>query len=277
MNRISSILLGAICGVCVPVSPAFAASPTTAPSSTTQPAEKSETTVASMNEAARRTHECGQIVSQQPLPEEKILTNQLRPALRKLEAQMREASRPISRRTGPREACELEMMAEIFHFGAGVTRIRQADPACADRIANLVKTEAPTLFAVARNLMWQTIEDQAALKRTSAVAIMQTLRSQIELFKLQHHDLAPDLSEGWSQFTRHTDDFGKVDDRSPFGPYVQSEPINPLTGGSKTKVVESRPNMQLAREGYKGFDYVFDRSGARFYLVDADGRLFSER
>ena len=64
---------------------------------------------------------------------------------------------------------------------------------------------------------------------------LQTLRSQIELYKLQHKDVAPALvTSDWEAFTKYTDIDGDVSDTKTathiYGPYMNAAPVNPLSG-----------------------------------------------
>jgi general secretion pathway protein G len=71
---------------------------------------------------------------------------------------------------------------------------------------------------------------------------LQTLRSQIELYKLQHRDLPPPLTgTDWSAMLVCTNDAGVEKTTAPtnvpdatykFGPYMQAAPVNPLTNSS---------------------------------------------
>src|SRR5687768_15803833 len=64
--------------------------------------------------------------------------------------------------------------------------------------------------------------------RKSAVAsTVQTLRSQIELYKLQHGDTLPDLVTDWTPFTGITQ--WPVGSTNNFGPYMQDASENGLT------------------------------------------------
>jgi general secretion pathway protein G len=81
-------------------------------------------------------------------------------------------------------------------------------------------------------------------KQSSLVTQVQSMRSQIALFKLQHNDYLPgsttlgtgafDNDTFWSQMTEYssvTGDFvvgGAKDTTYAFGPYMQSVPKNPL-------------------------------------------------
>src|SRR5258707_10798993 len=68
-------------------------------------------------------------------------------------------------------------------------------------------------------------------RKASLVSQLQTLRSQIQLFKLQHNDVLPDLvANQWNQMMSKTNLLGNVDTTATglFGPYLESQPINPL-------------------------------------------------
>jgi general secretion pathway protein G len=60
---------------------------------------------------------------------------------------------------------------------------------------------------------------------------LKEMRSQIELFKLQHNDILPDLvTNQWVQLQSATNLSGAVDTTAAgkFGPYVNKAPTNPL-------------------------------------------------
>src|SRR5712671_4886536 len=72
-------------------------------------------------------------------------------------------------------------------------------------------------------------------RKASLVSQLQTLRSQIQLFKLQHNDVLPDLvANQWAQMTSKTNLLGVVDTTATglYGPYLESQPINPLNGNN---------------------------------------------
>jgi general secretion pathway protein G len=60
-------------------------------------------------------------------------------------------------------------------------------------------------------------------RKSSLVSQLQTLRSQIELYKLQHGDQLPALITDWTPLTTQTTYNG-----TNFGPYMQAIPKNPL-------------------------------------------------
>jgi general secretion pathway protein G len=66
-------------------------------------------------------------------------------------------------------------------------------------------------------------------RKNSLLSQIQTLRSQIQLFKLQHNDVLPDLvANQWAQLMSTTDLTGAVNAAGTFGPYLESIPKNPL-------------------------------------------------
>ena len=79
-------------------------------------------------------------------------------------------------------------------------------------------------------------------RKNSLSSQLQTLRSQIELYKLQHLDQLPQglrtagsiaAATAWNEMLNKTDAAGTVSTGTdyPFGPYLQSEPANPLNSG----------------------------------------------
>jgi general secretion pathway protein G len=93
------------------------------------------------------------------------------------------------------------------------------------------------------------------------------LRTQIIVFKAQHHDVAAGYPNGnaagsptWAlvqaQLTQYTnakcDTSATASKDYPFGPYLQKIPANPLTGVSKILVIG---NGQAMPTTYQGADY----------------------
>jgi hypothetical protein len=81
--------------------------------------------------------------------------------------------------------------------------------------------------------------------RAASSSQLQTLRSQVELFKLEHRDTYP-TADGtatgawdWTLLTSKTDDNRDttVDADCIRGPYLQSAQVNGLTGGSNMRIV----------------------------------------
>ena len=85
-------------------------------------------------------------------------------------------------------------------------------------------------------------------RKNSLSSQLQTLRSQIELYKLQHLDQLPQglrtvgtqtPAIAWNEMINKTNAAGTVSTGSdyPFGPYLQTEPSNPLNGAKGVLVV----------------------------------------
>src|SRR4051812_11691044 len=87
-------------------------------------------------------------------------------------------------------------------------------------------------------------------KKAALRSTVQTLRSQIALYKLQHGDTLPDLAGagGWATLTAPSTYQG-----TPVGPYMQAIPVNSLTNGSAVKDGNNvtTPNA----------DFVYDYNG----------------
>jgi len=74
-------------------------------------------------------------------------------------------------------------------------------------------------------------------RQSNVKSQLQTLRSQIELYKLQHKDVPPALVTGtWDVMTKYTDIDGATsatkDSTHIYGPYYQTAPVNPLADSS---------------------------------------------
>jgi general secretion pathway protein G len=89
-------------------------------------------------------------------------------------------------------------------------------------------------------------------RRSSVASTVQTLRSQIELWKLQHGDTLPDLVTDWTPLTTVTTFATKS-----FGPYMQSTPTNPMVDSGLTTVIDG--DATTAPDGTYGF--VYDATG----------------
>jgi general secretion pathway protein G len=99
-------------------------------------------------------------------------------------------------------------------------------------------------------------------RRSSLGAQLQTLRSQIEMYKLQHEDGLPDLISSWEQLTKKTDIEGNVGNTEGvhiFGPYIQSPMTNPLNRLST--IVQSTTtdgSVPHHEDGTVGFIYDYN-------------------
>jgi general secretion pathway protein G len=98
-------------------------------------------------------------------------------------------------------------------------------------------------------------------KKNSLTSQLQTMRSQFELYKLQHNDsLPPAFKAGagivndWTEMTSQTDVAGTVvtsptTGATVYGPYLQQTPANPLNGHTEVFVGTSDATLGGANTG----------------------------
>ena len=99
-------------------------------------------------------------------------------------------------------------------------------------------------------------------RNSSVRSLLQTVRSQVELYKLQHGDTLPDLITNWNAFTG-TSVYGGV----TFGPYMQSAPENQLQANSA--VVKN--GTVVAAGDTQGFVFDYGTAGngtGKFWGID---------
>jgi len=102
-------------------------------------------------------------------------------------------------------------------------------------------------------------------KASSLVSQLQTIRSQLELYQVQHNGNYPDLGANWNQFTQTTDVDGGTSG-TDFGPYMQQAPSNPFisaAGDANIAVNQAgtvEPGGTAAAPGYTadGWAYSVD-------------------
>jgi len=99
-------------------------------------------------------------------------------------------------------------------------------------------------------------------RRSALASTVQSTRSQIELYKLQHGDALPNLVTDWTPFTATTTYSGTT-----FGPYMQNAPENQLMANSAV-VKNGNSITGVVAEGFV-FDYGTAGNGTgRFWGVD---------
>ena len=73
-------------------------------------------------------------------------------------------------------------------------------------------------------------------RNNSVASTLQTLRGQIELYKIQHADTPPTFAQMWNNLQYASNTTGTTAAAGstlfPLGPYVQSPPTNPANGQS---------------------------------------------
>ena len=74
-------------------------------------------------------------------------------------------------------------------------------------------------------------------RQNSVASTLQTMRCQIELYKIQHGDAPPALTSMWTNMLNASDTTGNTvtgatNTTYPLGPYIQAAPVNPANGQS---------------------------------------------
>ena len=108
-------------------------------------------------------------------------------------------------------------------------------------------------------------------RKSNVQSTVQTLRSQIALYKLQHQDVLPDLVTNWDPMLKKTDASGSTSPATgvqTFGPYMQDTPTNSLNG--KTTVTDGTGNVAAAT-GFV-YDYAAGAGSGKLWGTDIDGK-----
>ena len=151
-----------------------------------------------------------------------------------------------------------------------------------DESAAVAGVVAVLVLIVGITRPWPRPYKRVQSRRSQLIGLVQSLRSQVALFKLQHNDRLPGVcplveSGGspaaneavlWNQLTRFTDVDGNTSPTKTathvYGPYMQSLPTNPLNGSRK-----------VAATAAPGVGFVYDYAGGagsgKVWGVDADG------
>ncbi len=101
---------------------------------------------------------------------------------------------------------------------------------------------------------------------TNMQSQLQTLRSTVELYRLQHRDETPKLltGGGWQLFTGRTLVDGTIDATGPMGPYMPHPPVNPLTQTSD--IAEAGSSSAGATPGW-----YYDEETGQIYGANSQG------
>jgi len=105
-------------------------------------------------------------------------------------------------------------------------------------------------------------------RKSSLASQLQTLRSQVELYKLQHRDSYPTTDGSadptkwdWTRLTAKTDDTGAASSAATaVGPYLQQIPVNSLTNSST-----------VAAAAGTTVGFVFEAATGKVFGVNKDG------
>ncbi len=101
-------------------------------------------------------------------------------------------------------------------------------------------------------------------KSSTARFNLNTLRSQIELYKSQHNGSLP--SQTLVELTSTTSTSGTIGTGTgfPYGPYVQSIPVNPYNNSSTVVAAGANPPTATV----SGAGWLFDLSSGKIWIND---------
>jgi len=107
------------------------------------------------------------------------------------------------------------------------------------------------ILAILAVIVVPQFSDASTDDKTSALrATLQTVRSQLELYKAQHNGVYPPAAAAgvWTEMTQKTNVAGVVTGGADakYGPYLQTVPINP---------VDDTTDMATAQDGTNGWAY----------------------
>jgi len=109
-------------------------------------------------------------------------------------------------------------------------------------------------------------------KRNSLTSSLHSLRSQIELFMLQHGDKPPALDGAdWSELTGQTTYSSR-----PTGPYISVIPTNSVNGHSNILTVTTDQTSGAAVAG-SNLGFVYNTSNGKLWATNTTGdKIFNE-
>jgi general secretion pathway protein G len=111
----------------------------------------------------------------------------------------------------------------------------------------------------------QFTEASTEAKTSSLCTDLQTMRSQVELYKIQHNDELP--GDGTASFvealTGKTDIAGAVNAAGPYGPYIQKIPTNQFNNLATVDVEAGTTNLGGGNTGWH-----FDSDTGAFHADD---------
>jgi general secretion pathway protein G len=125
----------------------------------------------------------------------------------------------------------------------------------------------------------QFTEASAEARVSNLMTNLQTIRSQLLLYKTQHLESYPAAGDGEdgddfaNQMTQYTDVDGAVsatpDTDYPYGPYLQSVPVNPVSGDNTVTVVQDGSTTFSAPDADAGWWFNAVTGEFRANITDA--------
>ena len=126
-------------------------------------------------------------------------------------------------------------------------------------------------------------------RKSSLTSQLQTIRSQVELYKLQHLDQMPAglnpasagtvaAATAWAEMINKTDVDHTVNNTSgQFGPYLQANPANPLNQSAGVYVVTADVTPGSAATGVTTEGWICNKSNGKMWSTSAKfGYVYDE-
>lgn len=114
----------------------------------------------------------------------------------------------------------------------------------------------------------QFTEASSDAREAALSSDLQTVRSQLELYKIQHLDDYPTAADFVAQLTGKTDLDGTKNASGVYGAYLHTFPTNPFVSGATGNQVEVQAGDAGLGNGSHGWH--FDTDTGRFAPDDAD-------
>jgi general secretion pathway protein G len=114
-------------------------------------------------------------------------------------------------------------------------------------------------------------------RKNSLTSQLQTIRSQVELFKMQHLDKNPTglntagsiaSATAWAEMLVKTNSDQTTTGTPQFGPYLQGAPVNPLNSSSKVLVVTTDVTLGGA-SGATDEGWIFNSANGKSWATSA--------
>ena len=124
----------------------------------------------------------------------------------------------------------------------------------------------------------QFTEASTEAKTSSLATDLQSMRSQIELYKIQHNDNLPGVNNGTHSggagfvlaMTEGTDIFGEPNATGPYGPYLMKIPVNQFVDSFGIGIGAADPPM-IVTDGSLG--WYFNNATGQFWATDSAEHL----
>jgi len=125
----------------------------------------------------------------------------------------------------------------------------------------------------------QFTEASSDARESTLTSNLQTLRSQIGLYKIQHNDNYPNTEDGGATADADADNFidrlcnktdidGLLDATGDYGPYMQNVPLNPFQTDDTAPLF--RLDGDTTAAGDDSANWVFDAVTGNIWADDAD-------